>query len=223
MSLQFTFRDKDDDHPEAPRRPAAIRLRVRTKTGRAHGPFTVERDNDGDLGPDRSTAEINRIFKQWVKTAKVGARIDIHSQDDVFVVRAVEVAPPVQAPDIAPALVPVYERVFGMYGWVSNLGNWYCRFIAGTRIVSRHGYRDGRGAWQGAAQDFGCPDGAHLELLGVAIVHWATDKTDPLYNKVDTVIYHDRIWTKGKGWSHYTGIYHYHVHVDVKAGSACSP
>lgn len=221
MSTQFTFHAKGDDHPERPRRPAAIRLRVRTKVGRAHGPFQIERDNNGDLGPDRDDREVNKIFGRWVSSAEVGGRFDIHSQDDVMTIRAVEVAPPVQAPDIAPPLALLYVRVFTNYGWVTNLGNWYCRFIAGTRTVSRHGYYASE--WKGAAQDFGCPDGAHLELLGTAIVHWATDKTDPLYGKIATVIYHNRIWTKKSGWHNYTGIYHYHVHVDVVAGSACNP
>jgi len=221
MSTQYTFRDQDDDHPEQPRRAMAFKLRVRTKVGRAKGPFHIERDDDGDLGPDRTAREVNRIVRQWVNTSKVGARMDIHSPKDLFVLKVVEVAPPVQAPDIAPALVPVYVRVFSNYGWVTNLGNWYCRYIAGTRTVSHHGYYgDG---WKGGAQDFGCPDGAHLELLGNAIVHWATDPTDPLHGNVDTVIYHDRIWTSGSGWHHYTGVYHYHVHVDVSAGGPCSP
>jgi hypothetical protein len=221
MSTQYTFRDKDDDHPERPRRAASFRLRVRNRVARAHGPFTVERDNNGDQGPDRDQREVNRIVKHWVSTAKVGARLDIHSQDDVFVLKAVEVAPAVQAPDIAPALVPVYQRVFGLYGWVTNLGNWYCRYVANTHTVSRHGYYGAD--WKGAAQDFGCPDAAHLDLLANNIVHWTTDPTDPLFGKVDTVIVHDRIWTSSGGWKRYSGVYHYHVHVDVTAGSACSP
>jgi hypothetical protein len=217
---EFTFHQKGQDHPEQPRKTAAIRLRVRFKIGRAHGPFNIEKDGGG-LGPDRTTAEVNRIVKQWTRTASVGSRLDIHTQDDVFNLKAVEVAPPIAAPNIAPPLDKLYVRVFTKYGWVTNLGNWYCRYIAGTHIVSRHGYYTT--LWKGAAQDFGADSGSQLELLAYAIVHWATDPTDTdFYGKIATVIVHDRIWTNGT-WGHYSGEYHYHVHCDVLAGVACRP
>lgn len=221
MSLQFTVHQKGAGHPERPRRRAAFLLRERFLVKKAQGPFQLERDNDGDLGPIRDEAEVNKIVRQWSSVAKAGARLDVHAVDTVLAFKSVEVAPPIVAPDIAPDLVPVYVRVFSQYGWVTNLGNWYCRFVAGTHTVSRHGYYTS--FWHGAAQDFGCPDAAHLEMLALAIVHWATDPTDPLCGKIDTVIYHDRIWTRTGGWQHYGGVYHYHVHVDVSQGGPCSP
>lgn len=224
MSIQFTFREKGAAHPERPRRRAAFLLRVQYKTRKVGGFWRVERDDDGELGPVRSTAEVNAIVRRWSKDARAGSRLDLHheTQDVVFAMRSVEVAPPVVAPDIAPPLQLLYVRVFTKYGWVTNLGNWYCRFVRGTRIVSKHGYYLSN-LWRGAAQDFGCPDGAHLELLANSIVHWATDPSDPLYGKIATVIVHDRIWQKGEGWQHYGGVYHYHVHVDVDLGVACHP
>lgn len=220
--IQFTFREQDQDHPERPRRAAALRLRVRFKVGRAQGPFTIERDNDSAEGPDRSAGEINRIVRNWTKTPTVGARLDIHAQNNVFTLRAVEVAPAVSAPDTHPVIAALYVRVFTKYGWVTNLGNWYCRYISGTHTVSRHGYY--APTWKGAAQDFGAENGDQLLLLAYAIVHWATDPTDPaFYGKIATVIVHDRIWTQGSGWSGYGGVYHYHVHADTEAGVPCSP
>jgi hypothetical protein len=48
------------------------------------------------------------------------------------------------------------------------------------------------------------------EMKGIAgwIVSHAADLSP------EHVIVADRIWTKGSGWSHYSGEYHYHVHCD---------
>lgn len=229
MSRQFTVHRKGASHPEHPRRRAAFLLRERRLVARAQGPFQLERDDDGDLGPDRTTAEVNKIVVQWSKTAVVGARLDVHAQDTVLAFKCVEVKPPIQAPDIAPFLQPVYVRIFTKHGYATNLGNWYCRFIAGTRIVSRHGYYDDD-TWHGAAQDFGADNGDELEVMAFEIMSWATDPTDKdMFGRVATIIVHDRIWERGDAaapvsrWRSYSGIYHYHVHVDVDQGVPCSP
>jgi hypothetical protein len=221
MSTQYTVHVKGKPHPEKPRRRAAFLLRQRSLVSKAKGPFTIERDNNGEEGPVRTEGEVNKIVRNWSKKGEIGSRLDVHAQDTVLAFKCIQVAPPVPAPDIAPELVPVYVRVFTNYGWVTNLGNWFCRYIAGTHTVSRHGYYGT--SWRGAAQDFGCPDSAHLELLANNIVHWTTDHTDPLYGKVDTVIVHNRIWSKTGGWNTYNGVYHYHVHIDVQSGSPCHP
>lgn len=226
MSREFTFHQKGMAHHERPRRRAAFLTRVWFKIDKANPPFRVRRDG-GEEGPPRTVPEIRRIVRQWSKTAEVGARLDLlddtlpkHDQI-VYHFRCVEVAPAVPAPDTAPPLGPLYVRVVTRHGWVTNLGNWYCRFIAGTHEVSRHGYY--ALAWKGAAQDFGADSAQHLEDLAEEIVHWATDATDEFYGKIATVIVHDRIWTRNEGWHHYSGIYHYHVHVDVDEGVPCSP
>lgn len=224
MSTQFTYHEKGMDHPEHPRRRASFLLRVRFKFAKVHGLMRVQRDG-GDLGPPRTVAECNRITRNWTKTAKVGARLnffdDAQQDSMVYHFRAVEVKPPIPAPDTAPPLGPLYVRVVMKHGYVTNLGNWFCRFIAGTRDVSRHGYYSQ--TWKGAAQDFGCDTSQQLSDLADEVIRWANDPQDPFYNKVATVIVHDRIWERGVGWQHYGGIYHYHVHVDVDAGVPCSP
>lgn len=221
--IQFTIHTKGETHHEQPRKRAAFRARVQFKLDHAQGPFQLRRDG-GDPGPDRNTKEIYDRVRSWTQNATTGARLDIIAQDTVLNLRAVQVAPPIPAPDVAPPLGKLYVQVFTKYGWVTNLGNWYCRFIAGTRTVSRHGYHAADDSWFGAAQDFGASNGDQLVLLANDIVHWANDSSDTdFYRKIATVIVHDRIWTKDGGWGHYSGEYHYHVHVDVDAGVPCSP
>lgn len=222
---EFTFHAKGDTHHERPRKRAAFHQRVQFKLERAQGPVQLRRDG-GPPGPDRTTAEIMGRVRAWTKQARVGSRLDIITQDPgvVFNLRTVEVAPPVPAPDIAPALRPVYIRGFTRHQFLTNLGNWYCRFVAGTRVVSRHGYHAADDSWYGAAQDFGADNGDQLVQWANEIVAGATDPQDTeFYNRIATVIVHDRIWEQGVGWGHYGGEYHYHVHVDVDQGIACSP
>ncbi len=224
--IQFTFHERGMDHPERPRRRAAFLIRCWFKLRKAKFPGRFRRDG-GDFGPLRSSGEAHRIIRTWTKLATVGARLDFFDGEDAadqmrFHFRAVEVAPPIPAPETAPPLGPLYVRVMLKHGWATNLGNWFCRYIAGTNTVSRHGYYGSY--WKGAAQDFGADNAGQLDFLAEEIVGWTTDPSDDFYGKVATVIVHNRIWQRETGrWLPYGGIFHFHVHVDVDEGVACNP
>lgn len=221
MSIQFTIHEKGETHHEQPRKRSAFNQRVQFKIAHATGPVNIRRD-ESDPGPDRTIPDTNTIVRHWTRTAKPGARMDLVTQDTVFNLRACEVAPPVPGPNTSPIIAKWYVRVFTKHGYVTNLGNWYCRFIAGTNVVSRHGYHAADDSWLGDAQDFGCPTAQQLDALADEIVRALEDPTDELHMSLSHVIVHDRIWENGN-WSHYDGIYHYHVHIDNNAGVPCSP
>jgi hypothetical protein len=221
MTTEFTIHQKGDNHPERSRKRAAFHTRVKFKLDHATGPFTISRDG-GDRGPSRTSAEVYDRVRVWTKQGKVGSRFDIIAQDTVFNLKTVEVAPPIPAPNTSPIIAKWYVRVFTKHGYVTNLGNWYCRYIAGTRIVSRHGYHAADDSWFGDAQDFGCPTSDLLSALADEIVRALEDPSDELHMSLSHVIVHDRIWENGN-WSHYSGEYHYHVHIDNNAGVPCSP
>lgn len=86
------------------------------------------------------------------------------------------------------------------YPDVSFLGSYVCKYIVGSGTLSQHSY--------GNAVDFGRDSMAELNDLANKMVANA-DELD-----IEHVIVGDRIWTRGYGWSHYGGEYHYHVHVD---------
>ncbi len=81
----------------------------------------------------------------------------------------------------------------------SFLGAYVCKHIAGTWSMSQHSY--------GNAVDFGRD--SMDELYDLAYFLLGVPTLD-----LQHVIVDDRIWTRGVGWSHYSGDRHYHVHVD---------
>lgn len=86
------------------------------------------------------------------------------------------------------------------YGDVRFLGAYVCKHIAGSYVMSQHSY--------GNAVDFGRDSMSELEDLA----RYLLDNAGAL--DLQHLIVGDRIWTRGYGWSHYSGDYHYHVHVD---------
>lgn len=80
------------------------------------------------------------------------------------------------------------------------LGAYVCKYIAGSSQMSQHSY--------GNAVDFG--RGSMAELWNLA--HYLVSHADEL--DLEHVIVDDMIWNRGFGWSHYSGIRHYHVHAD---------
>ncbi len=83
---------------------------------------------------------------------------------------------------------------------VRFLGAYVCKHIVGSYTMSQHSY--------GNAVDFGRDNMDELWDLA----HYAVANADVLH--IQHVIVGDRIWTRGSGWAHYSGEYHYHVHID---------
>jgi len=80
------------------------------------------------------------------------------------------------------------------------LGAYVCKHIAGSYTMSQHSY--------GNAVDFGRDSMPEL----VALYNHLKAHADEL--DLEHLIVGDRIWTRGFGESHYSGVYHYHVHAD---------
>lgn len=80
------------------------------------------------------------------------------------------------------------------------LGAYVCKHIVGSYTMSQHSY--------GNAVDFGRDSMDELYDLAYFLLDHAADLD------LQHVIVDDRIWTRGVGWSHYSGDRHYHVHVD---------
>jgi hypothetical protein len=82
----------------------------------------------------------------------------------------------------------------------SFLGAYVCKHIAGSYTMSQHSY--------GNAVDFGRDTMSELYDLA----HYLVANADEL--DLQHVIVDDVIWTRGYGWSNYSGTRHYHVHAD---------
>ena len=123
-------------------------------------------------------------------------------------------------PDLgaAPAIEEIHGAVWEAFP-VRSGGLWYCRFIDGTRTVSKHGYQDV--GWKGAAEDIFVTTGGMPELVDVAEYIVAQTKNGNL--EAQTVIVDQDIWSPESGWRVYGGTRHTHVHVDSLGGRPCSP
>lgn len=86
------------------------------------------------------------------------------------------------------------------YKDIRFLGAYVCKHIAGSYTMSQHSY--------GNAVDLGRDSMTEL----VDLAHWFVDRAGDL--DLQHVIVGAQIWTRGFGWSHYGGDYHYHVHID---------
>jgi len=131
-------------------------------------------------------------------------------------------------PDLGchPAIEKAHALLWKKFGEdkLRSAGRWYCRYVDGTKTVSRHGYlAKPPGTWKGAAEDvFG--EGNLNSLAGLkTIADYLVSRTGAGVLTLDTVIYGDRVWRSTTGWGPYTGDFHSHVHFDVTAGRACTP
>jgi hypothetical protein len=80
------------------------------------------------------------------------------------------------------------------------LGSYVCKYVAGSWTLSQHSY--------GNAVDFGANSMDQLHLIANWLVNQSTELS------LQHVIVADTVWTRGYGWSHYSGEYHYHTHAD---------
>ena len=116
------------------------------------------------------------------------------------------------------------ERAFGALiekfgpAGIVNGGIYNCRFVDGTKIVSKHGYKTSE--WKGAACDiFSDPDnmGALTDRAEFLV---AETKAGRLH--LDRVIVGQSVWESFDGrWHFYRGAFHRHVHFEVHAGGPC--
>lgn len=163
---------------------------------------------DYDYGPQHGLMETMRRVRKLTKNNQfAGYKLVVKSDSPLAVAYAVlltEPEPPLINTPGNLFVDLVYTMVFAKFPKASNLGNCYCRHIAGSPDWSQHAYCN--------AQDFGAPSGTNFWPTIEAIAHYLITNADRF--GVNTVIWKDRIWTRGEGERSYGGQYHYHVHVD---------
>jgi hypothetical protein len=170
-----------------------------------------------EFGPWRKQVDALERIREIVGRLGVGPKLIVQRERDREMLSVRELA---SLPDLgaAPALEDIHYAVWGV-AEVRSGGLWLCRFIDGTRSVSKHGYLSGD--WQGAAEDIFVTEGGMGELVDVA--EFIVNQTKAGRLKAATVIVDQDIWTPGSGWRVYGGHWHGHVHVDVAGGGPCKP
>lgn len=165
-----------------------------------HGPFSLSQDGD-IISKNKTQHEIlERLYKK-LDTAGVGPvyRIRDKKGEIVFTCREGQKAVQLINTNGNTKADQTWTAAIHEFPFISFLGAYVCKHIAGTYNMSQHSY--------GNAIDLGC---AYDRLQEVA--NWFVSRYGEYC--LDHVIYKDNIWTRGEGWHHYTGEYHYHVHLD---------
>jgi hypothetical protein len=216
--------------PSKPLRLAFALLRFGKLVGRG-GPAWETTERGGESVTHFKLRSLKLYLRPKLASGKTGLRFVTRSSDAPAVsITKVDTSPTILDTQTSPTIDVVKAYVIQSFGSaVYSLGDWYCRYIDGTRTVSKHGYR-GRNRdnseWLGAAWDIGARRGGMTTLQRVAhqVVALAEPSDAPLHGRISAVIVDDTIWTPGDGWHHYSGNPHTtHVHVDTFEGYACSP
>jgi hypothetical protein len=174
------------------------------------------REAGGEFGPWRQKGDILDRVDRRVSRMGVGPKLIVQRKSDREQLSIREVEAIVADLGAAPELEKIHGAVWSNFD-VRSGGLYLCRFIDGTRTVSKHGYLST--TWKGAAEDIFVINGNMTDLVQVGEFIVNGTKKDIL--EAATVIVDDKIWTPSQGWHRYTGNRHFHVHTDVLGGHAC--
>lgn len=206
-------------YPEGtmPRVHSQAQMVARVKTFMPPGVRARVREVGGEwtrwlLQPRAIDRILNRVTKMGVGPKLIVQR---ESDRDMLSIREVSLVPDLGA---APEIEKIHAAVWNKFK-VRSGGLWYCRYIDGTRTVSKHGYLTS--SWKGAAEDIFVLSGGMPALINVA--DFIVTETRAKRLKAATVIVDQDIWTPASGWRVYGGQRHYHAHTDVTGGGACRP
>lgn len=186
--------------------------------------FFKLRNRGGDFGPwlPRGIAKY-RVRKRTAKQGDEYQIIIFRKRDKKSLkIHKIEVEPPAPEMGCNAEIEKAYGALYRQYGYggINNGGVYYCRYVDGTRIVSRHGYV-GPG-WKGAAGDvFSDPD--NMDAL-YDRARFLVSETRAGRLRLDMIICGDDYWTSEDGMTtphYYRGIYHRHVHFQVNDGWPC--
>lgn len=178
----------------------------RLQTGQ--GPFTGTKEgDDAPFVTNKTREQTLKKFKVVVNKGDVGPTYRIRNSKGVTVFRCREIVAAIDLIDTNGNdkidVIWTFEK--DNFPNATFLGSYVCKVIAGTNTHSQHSY--------GNAVDTG---GVNLEVLAKLLVKNADNLS------LQNVIYHDQIWSRGVGWRHYSGIYHYHCHADCCPGVSSS-
>ena len=207
---------------EFPRTQTRAEARTRVHDFVRQGEKARIREAGGQFGPWRNEGDAVQRLDDRMARMGVGPKLIVQRERDnaQLSIREVEREPPTPDLGCAPALEEIHYGLWEEFKDLRSAGRWLCRFIDGTNDVSRHGYLkpDPKG-WKGAAEDIFPPGQDGLE----DVARFTISKTKAGVWKAQTVIWLRRIWTPEQGEHAYTGNPHYHDHIDVAGGHACSP
>ena len=178
------------------------------------------REAGRDFGPWKSPQEIIGQVERRTAVMGCGPKLICQREHDREQLSIRELEAEVPHPDLgcAPELERIHFAVWDEFNDVRSGGRFLCRFIDGTSTVSKHGYLTDE--WRGAAEDI-FREGDMDDLIAVANFIVVSTTADHL--KASRVIVDDRIWDPDSGWHPYGGNRHFHCHVEVEGGHACSP
>lgn len=197
---EFVYFSKDGK----PSKPVSLRTVMAVGAKRlvvGRGQWAIKKDDD-ELGRYRQRRETLRRFRAVVFNGSVGSvyRIVADERGPVFKCREIKHAVHVYNTNGNRKADVYWSNAKDDWGNVQFLGAYVCKRIVGSFIYSQHSY--------GNAVDIGASTMARLE----DIARWAVAHSAEF--DIQHVIVADRIWDRGGTWHHYTGEYHYHVHVD---------
>jgi hypothetical protein len=200
---------------EMPRTQDKTEMLARVRDFIRSGDKARIREQGGEWSRWRSEQDSVKRINDRVSVMGVGPRLIVQRESDRDMLSIRELS---KVPDLgaAPALEAIHAFVWGAFD-VRSGGLWLCRYIDGTRTVSRHGYKGSN--WRGAAEDIFVLSGGMPQLVKVGQAIVAKTKNGQL--KAATVIVDNDIWTPSSGWRIYSGHRHYHVHTDISGGTAC--
>jgi len=178
------------------------------------------REAGGDWSPWRQHGEIMDRIDRRTSRMGVGPKLIVQRKSDrsQLSIREVDQGPLIPDLGAAPEIEKIHAAVWSEFD-VRSGGLYLCRFIDGTKSVSKHGYLSDN--WKGAAEDIFVVNGGMPDLVHVA--EFIVNGTKSNVLEAATVIVDRKIWTPAQGWHAYVGDQHFHVHADVLGGHACVP
>lgn len=166
------------------------------------GPFTRFK-NHKPVGYKRQRHAALIAFDYMITTGKVGDAFSLHNANkEVLRVREAKPSYEVINTNGNAKIDKIWTAIVHEFTFPTTfLGAYVCKYIAGTWTMSQHSY--------GNAVDIGSTSMDRLHT----IANWAVAHASELV--INHVIVGNTVWTRGYGWSHYSGEYHYHVHIDA--------
>lgn len=184
------------------------------------------REAGGEFGPWRREQEAVTRLVNRMDDIGVGPKLIVQRKRDMAQLSIREVARAPRIPELGanPHIEESHGLTWAEFDDLRSGGVFVCRFVDGTRTVSKHGFLDDvpPETWRGAAEDTFVTTGGmdHLEEVARFKVSLARNGTLTLA----TVIVNHTIWTAPDFDPRpYGGAQHFHIHEDAPGGHACNP
>lgn len=211
---------------EMPRTQTRAEARERVHLFVRQGERARIREAGGEFGPWRRERDAVERLDDRMAQMGVGPKLIVQREKDkaMLSIREVSLAPRIPDLGCSPHIEKSHALTYDRFNDLRSGGVFLCRFIDGTRTVSKHGYLDDvpPETWRGAAEDTFVKSGGMEHLEEVARFKVALAKKGDLV--LATVIVNRTIWT-APDWNprSYGGVQHFHTHEDAPGGHACSP